>query len=73
MNLAKVTLEELEVDEQYVGDVLKCLLHTIVFHRSLGEITPSDTECEYLPELRYVSTTSNRMNGNTNYLLVANG
>ena len=53
-NLAKVIIEELEVEEVYVTDVLKCLLHTIVFHRSLGEITPSDCECENLPELRYV-------------------
>ena len=58
MNLAKVTVEELEVDDVYVGDVLKCLLNTIVFHRTLGDITPSDTECENIPELRYVSTSS---------------
>jgi hypothetical protein len=53
-NLAKITLEELEVDEFYVADALKCLLHTIVFHRCLGEITPSDFECENIPELHYV-------------------
>ena len=53
MNLAKITVEELEVDDVYVGDVLKCLLNTIVFHRTLGDITPSDTECENIPELRY--------------------
>ncbi len=53
-NLAKFSLNELEVDEIYVTDVLKCLLHTIVFQRCLGEITPSESECENLPDLHYV-------------------
>jgi len=61
-NLAKVIIEELEVEEVYVTDVLKCLLHTIVFHRSLGEITPSDCECENLPELRYPTAEIDSVN-----------
>ncbi len=57
-NLAKFSLNELEVDEIYVTDVLKCLLHTIVFQRCLGEITPSESECENLPDLHYVCLLS---------------
>jgi len=61
-NLAKVTLEELEVDELYVTDVLKSLLHTIVFQRCLGEITPSECECESLTELHYPTAEIDSVN-----------
>lgn len=41
-------LEPLEIRE-----VLRCILHTIVFHRALGLVRPKDVDCE-LFEITYV-------------------
>uniref|UniRef100_A0A0E0BS79 Autophagy-related protein 101 n=1 Tax=Oryza glumipatula TaxID=40148 RepID=A0A0E0BS79_9ORYZ len=43
--------EELEQDE--IKDVLRCILHTIFFHRTLTLVRPKDVDCD-LFEITYV-------------------
>uniref|UniRef100_A0A1D1ZKI2 Autophagy-related protein 101 n=1 Tax=Anthurium amnicola TaxID=1678845 RepID=A0A1D1ZKI2_9ARAE len=46
-------LKELEVEVFQVREVLRCILHTIFFHRSLGLVRPKDVDCELL-DITYV-------------------
>jgi len=48
MNIQQFNLEELEVEHVYLKDILRCLLHTIIFHRAFGVITPKDVEIDFL-------------------------
>ncbi|KAJ0963403.1 hypothetical protein J5N97_028525 [Dioscorea zingiberensis] len=46
-------LKELEVEHIEVREVLRCILHTIMFHRALCLVRPKDTDSE-LFEITYV-------------------
>ncbi|KAG2719899.1 hypothetical protein I3843_02G007400 [Carya illinoinensis] len=53
MNCEVCQLKELEVEHFEIGEVLRCILHTIVFHRALGLVRPKDVDLE-LFEITYV-------------------
>ncbi|XP_072952575.1 autophagy-related protein 101 [Typha angustifolia] len=53
MNCEVCELKELEVEHDEIRDVLRCILHTILFHRALGLVRPKDVDCE-LFEITYV-------------------
>ncbi|XP_008792602.1 autophagy-related protein 101 [Phoenix dactylifera] len=53
MNCEVCELKELEVEYFEIREVLRCILHTIIFHRALGLIRPKDIDCE-LFEITYV-------------------
>ncbi|KAF5451361.1 hypothetical protein F2P56_026474 [Juglans regia] len=53
MNCEVCQLKELEVEHFEIGEVLRCILHTIVFHRALGLVRPKDIDLE-LFEITYV-------------------
>lgn len=46
-------LPELEAEAHYVREVLRCLLHTIVFNRALGLLKPKEVDSD-LFEVTYV-------------------
>lgn len=53
MNCEACQLRELAVEPFEIREVLRCILHTIVFHRALGLVRPKDVDCE-LFEITYV-------------------
>ncbi|CAF1717069.1 hypothetical protein Bca4012_041595 [Brassica carinata] len=53
MNCEVCNLKELEVESFEIREVLRCILHTIVFHRALGLIRPKDIDLE-LFDITYV-------------------
>ncbi|CAH8362062.1 unnamed protein product [Eruca vesicaria subsp. sativa] len=53
MNCEVCQLKELEVESFEIREVLRCILHTIVFHRALGLIRPKDVDLE-LFDITYV-------------------
>ncbi|XP_038989282.1 autophagy-related protein 101-like isoform X1 [Phoenix dactylifera] len=53
MNCETCQLKELVVEPLEIRDVLRCILHTIVFHRALGLVRPKDVDCE-LFDITYV-------------------
>lgn len=46
MNCEQFTLEELEVEPYQLREVLRCLLHTILFNRALGPVRPKEEYVE---------------------------
>ncbi|KAJ6740252.1 hypothetical protein OIU79_000396 [Salix purpurea] len=46
MNCEVCQLKELEVEHFEIREVLRCILHTIVFHRALGLVRPKDIDLE---------------------------
>eukprot|EP00271_Cylindrocystis_brebissonii_P013500 TRINITY_DN33361_c0_g1_i1.p1 TRINITY_DN33361_c0_g1~~TRINITY_DN33361_c0_g1_i1.p1 ORF type:complete len:247 (+),score=49.62 TRINITY_DN33361_c0_g1_i1:321-1061(+) len=53
MNCEVFQLKELEVEHYQIREVLRCILHTIMFHRALGLVRPKDVDTE-LFDLTYV-------------------
>ncbi|CAO2827990.1 unnamed protein product [Amaranthus hypochondriacus] len=53
MNCEVCQLKELEVEQFEIGEVLRCILHTIMFHRALGLVRPKDVDLE-LFDITYV-------------------
>ncbi|KAJ4966586.1 hypothetical protein NE237_018435 [Protea cynaroides] len=53
MNCEVCHLKELDVEHFEIREVLRCILHTIVFHRALGLIRPKDIDSE-LFDITYV-------------------
>ncbi|KAL6227288.1 hypothetical protein ACLB2K_001247 [Fragaria x ananassa] len=53
MNCEVCQLKELEVEHFEIREVLRCILHTIVFNRALGLVRPKDVDLE-LFEITYV-------------------
>ncbi|KAL3525729.1 hypothetical protein ACH5RR_014101 [Cinchona calisaya] len=53
MNCEVCQLKELEVEHFEVREVLRCILHTILFHRALGLVRPKDVDLE-LFDITYV-------------------
>ncbi|KAI4314925.1 hypothetical protein L6164_027785 [Bauhinia variegata] len=53
MNCEVCQLKELEVEHFEIREVLRCILHTIMFHRALGLVRPRDTDLE-LFDITYV-------------------
>ncbi|KAJ6846058.1 autophagy-related protein 101 isoform X2 [Iris pallida] len=53
MNCEACQLKELVLEPLEIREVLRCILHTIVFHRALGLVRPKDIDCE-LFEITYV-------------------
>ncbi|KAJ7944385.1 Autophagy-related protein [Quillaja saponaria] len=53
MNCEVCPLKELEVEHFEIREVLRCILHTIVFHRALGLVRPKDIDSE-LFDITYV-------------------
>ncbi|CAA7393869.1 unnamed protein product [Spirodela intermedia] len=53
MNCEICHLKELEVEVFQVREVLRCILHTILFHRALGLVRPKDVDSEHF-EITYV-------------------
>ncbi|KAM0934899.1 hypothetical protein DsansV1_C30g0215421 [Dioscorea sansibarensis] len=53
MNCEVCQLKELVVEPFEIREVLRCILHTIVFHRALGLVRPKDIDSE-LFEITYV-------------------
>ncbi|KAL0424587.1 UNVERIFIED_CONTAM: Autophagy-related protein [Sesamum radiatum] len=53
MNCEVCQLKELEVEHFEIREVLRCILHTIFFHRALGLVRPKDIDLE-LFEITYV-------------------
>uniref|UniRef100_A0A8R7TNK2 Autophagy-related protein 101 n=1 Tax=Triticum urartu TaxID=4572 RepID=A0A8R7TNK2_TRIUA len=56
MNCETCHLNELELEPLEIKDVLRCILHTIFFHRTLTLVRPKDVDCD-LFEITYVSIT----------------
>lgn len=56
MNALEHVLPELELATHQVREALQCLLHTIIFLRAPGPVTPHDAHCEGF-NLTYVRTT----------------
>mmetsp|Transcript_23318 Transcript_23318/g.65545 ORF Transcript_23318/g.65545 Transcript_23318/m.65545 type:complete len:209 (+) Transcript_23318:197-823(+) len=46
MNAQQHVLEEIEVEQFQIKEVLRCLLHTILFTRALGPVTPTEYESD---------------------------
>ncbi|KQJ86804.1 autophagy-related protein 101 isoform X1 [Brachypodium distachyon] len=46
MNCETCHLNELELEPREIKDVLRCILHTIFFHRTLTLVRPKDVDCE---------------------------
>ncbi|OWM66222.1 autophagy-related protein 101 [Punica granatum] len=53
MNCEVCQLKELEVEHYEIREVLRCILHTIIFHRALGLVRPKEIDLE-LFEITYV-------------------
>ncbi|KAK4584469.1 hypothetical protein RGQ29_022268 [Quercus rubra] len=53
MNCEVCQLKDLEVEHFEIREVLRCILHTIVFHRALGLVRPKDVDLE-LFDVTYV-------------------
>lgn len=53
MNCEVFQLKELDVEHFEIREVLRCILHTIFFHRALGLVRPRDIDLE-LFEITYV-------------------
>ncbi|THU58737.1 hypothetical protein C4D60_Mb03t17570 [Musa balbisiana] len=53
MNCETCQLKELVLEPPEIREVLRCILHTILFHRALGLVRPKDVECE-LFDITYV-------------------
>ncbi|XP_028092771.1 autophagy-related protein 101 [Camellia sinensis] len=53
MNCEVCQLKELELEHFEISEVLRCILHTILFHRALGLVRPKDIDLE-LFEITYV-------------------
>uniref|UniRef100_K3ZA16 Autophagy-related protein 101 n=1 Tax=Setaria italica TaxID=4555 RepID=K3ZA16_SETIT len=53
MNCETCQLKELELEQTEIRDVLRCILHTIFFHRTLSLVRPKDVDCKNL-EITYV-------------------
>ncbi|KAJ1283471.1 hypothetical protein BS78_03G131000 [Paspalum vaginatum] len=53
MNCETCHLKELELEPTEITDVLRCILHTIFFHRTLSLVRPKDVDCDSL-EVTYV-------------------
>jgi len=53
MNCETCHLNELELEPTEIRDVLRCILHTIFFHRTLTLVRPKDVDCD-LFEITYV-------------------
>uniref|UniRef100_A0A0D6QZP4 Autophagy-related protein 101 n=1 Tax=Araucaria cunninghamii TaxID=56994 RepID=A0A0D6QZP4_ARACU len=53
MNCEVFHLNELEVEHHQIREVLRCILHTIAFHRALGLVRPKDVDLD-LFEITYV-------------------
>ncbi|KAL8167414.1 hypothetical protein V2J09_008913 [Rumex salicifolius] len=53
MNCEVCQLKELEVEHFEIREVLRCILHTIMFHRALGLVRPKDVDLQ-LFEVTYV-------------------
>ncbi|GAA0176358.1 hypothetical protein LIER_29364 [Lithospermum erythrorhizon] len=53
MNCEVCQLKELEVEHFQIREVLRCILHTILFHRALGLVKPKDIDLE-LFDITYV-------------------
>ncbi|KAH7851897.1 hypothetical protein Vadar_018110 [Vaccinium darrowii] len=53
MNCEVCQLKELELEHFEVREVLRCVLHTIFFHRALGLVRPKDVDLE-LFDITYV-------------------
>ncbi|KAL6526192.1 hypothetical protein OROMI_029832 [Orobanche minor] len=53
MNCEVCQLKELDVEHFEIREVLRCILHTVLFHRALGLVRPKDIDLE-LFEITYV-------------------
>lgn len=53
MNCEVCQLKELEVEHFEIREVLRCILHTILFHRALGLVRPKDVDLD-LFDITYV-------------------
>lgn len=53
MNCEAFHLNELELEHFQIREVLRCILHTIMFHRALGLVRPKDVDLE-LFDVTYV-------------------
>ncbi|XP_066359046.1 uncharacterized protein [Miscanthus floridulus] len=54
MNCETCQLKELELEPTEIKDVLRCILHTIFFHRTLSLVRPKDVDCDFL-EITYLA------------------
>ncbi|KAL6572904.1 hypothetical protein OROHE_002380 [Orobanche hederae] len=59
MNCEVCQLKELDVEHFEIREVLRCILHTVLFHRALGLVRPKDIDLE-LFEITYVSDSQFR-------------
>jgi len=66
MNTLQHFLPELEVDRSQVKEALKAILHTILFCRSLGPVTPVDQTLLRFPNITYTSCGVREVSANIN-------
>lgn len=66
MNTLQHFLPELEVDKSQVKEALKAILHTILFCRSLGPVTPVDQTLHSFPNITYTSCGVREVSANIN-------
>lgn len=53
MNLEQHQLSLIALEPFQIKEVLRCVLHTILFHRTLGSIVPQEVDCDIL-DVSYV-------------------
>lgn len=47
-NKETIELSEIKVEEHQVREVLKCIIHTIIFNRALGHVSPRDMDLQLI-------------------------
>eukprot|EP00455_Lapot_gusevi_P006684 TRINITY_DN1285_c0_g7_i1.p1 TRINITY_DN1285_c0_g7~~TRINITY_DN1285_c0_g7_i1.p1 ORF type:complete len:216 (+),score=37.29 TRINITY_DN1285_c0_g7_i1:64-648(+) len=61
MNIESFQLEPLVLEPFQIKAVLRCLLHTIMFNRALGNVRPKEMDCEVF-EIFYVRCDDAQIN-----------
>jgi hypothetical protein len=60
MNHESFRFKEIELEFAHVPEVLRCLLHTILFQRQLDAVKPKEEVCILFEDINYVSTTQQK-------------
>lgn len=50
----KILLPSIEAEQHQIREVLRCILHTIIFCRALGALKPQEVDCEILSNITFV-------------------
>lgn len=53
MNFERFDFQEMCLESLEVRDVLRCLLHSVLFNRAMGAVAPRDAECTSMNNVAY--------------------